>query len=169
MRLVLILSLALLMPVQPLARQEPAGREVFKPVSAWLRKRTRVPPKLPTYLATEREELPLYAIIEVATPTRYELLLAFSTDCNGANVCRYGMVSGQLMKPKSAHPRGKAMRLVRGITGYFVDATCDAYCSDSTLSRVQGGYRYTVGIKAAGAEQLVRVANSAISGDVVRP
>lgn len=169
MKFISLLLLTLLLPVQPLAQQEPASAEVFKPVQARLLRKTRVPLKLPTYLATGPEATPLHAIVEVATPARYELLLAFSPDCSGASVCRYGMVSGQVMRSKSARPQGKAMKLARGITGYFVDFDCDLSCSDSTLSWMQGGYRYTVGIKAAEAEQLVKVANSAISGGVVGP
>lgn len=135
---------------------------VFEPVISQIQQKSRVPLRLPTYLATEEETNPLYAIVETTTPTRYELQLAFTPDCTGGNACRYGVVSGQAVKSKAKRPRGKTVKLVQGITGYFIDATCGANCSDSTLTWNQNGYRYTVGIKAGNVQTLTKVANSAI-------
>lgn len=138
---------------------------VFGPVLHTLQKKSRVPVRLPTYLATEHEEYPLYAIIEKAAKTEYEIQLAFDENCNGANVCRYGTVSGTLAK--SGEPmEGTLVRLHRGMTGYYVSAVCEAYCLDSTISWIQDGYLYRIGIKAAKVEKLIRVANSAIDAEV---
>lgn len=162
MRLVLVLLIALLVPTHLCAQRASSDHKVFRPVLSLLRSNTHVPLRLPTYLATEHEEYPLHAVVEEANPARFVLLLAFSPNCNGANVCRYGIVSGRAVGAKAKRPTGREVRLARGIAGYFVDATCEAYCSDSTLTWDQGGYRYTVGIKAAKAEKLMKVANSAI-------
>ena len=142
--------------------QESKAKSIFGPIVSGLQQQTHVPLKLPTYLATEDETNPLYAIVESATPTAYKLQLAFTKDCTGGNVCHYGTVSGQVAKSSTSRERGTAVSLVNGVTGYFVDSNCGANCSDSTLNWTQSGYRYTVGIKAANIETLKKVANSAI-------
>src|ERR1051326_8908581 len=81
---------------------------VFEPVIPLLQKKTDVPLRLPTYLATEDETYPLHAIVEVATPTRYELQLAFTPDCTGGTACRYGMVSGRALRRGARRPRGRS-------------------------------------------------------------
>jgi hypothetical protein len=142
---------------------------IFDSVLPALRQKTRVPLKLPSYLATENETNPLYAIAVTVALKRYELQLAFTPDCTGGNVCRYGMVSGEVIAFGENRARGKPAKLARGITGYFVDAKCGANCSDSTLTWQQGGYRYVVGIKAANLDTLRKVANSAIVNRKVTP
>ena len=146
-------------------QQNATPGSVFDHVVPLLREKSRVPLRLPTYLATEDEEYPLYAIIETVTPSHYEIQLAFTKDCTGGNACRYGMVAGRTVRPTAKQERGKPVILARGITGYFVDAICGANCSDSTLSWKQDGYLYTVGIKAASIRTLIKVANSAIEDE----
>ena len=96
------------------------------------------------------------------------LEIAFTTTCGGAHVCHYGTVSGTIA-PGSKRPNGKPVKLVGGITGYFIDAKCDRVCNDSTLTWQQLGHRYTVGIKAADLDTLRKVANSAIENRAVTP
>ena len=167
MKLLPVLLILLIGPAEILS-QSSADGAIFERALQVLRQKTRVPLKLPTYLAAEEETYPLNAIIEFAAPKRYELQLAFTPDCTGGNACRYGLVSGQAVGRKAKRMRGKAVKLARGITGYFIDAECGANCSDSTLSWQEGGYRYTVGIKAANVETLRKVANSAIESGVVK-
>lgn len=161
MKLLTVLLILLIASTEILS-QSSADGAIFERTRQVLRQKTHVPLRLPTYLALEEETHSLTAIIELATPTRYRLQLAFTPDCTGGNACRYGMVSGQAVGRKAKRMRGKAVKLAKGITGYFIDAECGANCSDSTLSWQQGGYRYMVGIKAASLEILRKVANSAI-------
>lgn len=139
--------------------------EVFGLVRPTLQKKSRVPARLPVYLAAENEDYPLHAILEKAAETEYEIQLAFDENCNGANVCRYGTVSGTSAKPGETIS-GTPVSLHRGITGYYVSAVCEAYCSDSTITWIQDGHLYRVGIKAAVVEKLIRVANSAVDAEV---
>ena len=138
MKLLAVLLALLIAPAEILS-QSSADGAIFDPILQVLRQKTRVPLRLPTYLALEEETYPLTAIIELAAPTRYRLQLAFTPDCAGGNVCRYGMVSGQAVGRKAKRMRGKAVKLAKGITGYFIDAECGANCSDSTLVWQQGG------------------------------
>ncbi len=147
---------------QPLAQGSSDDKTIFQNVLPTLEKKTRVPLSLPTYLATENETNKLYAIVEAATPARYELQLAFDPECNGGNACRYGFVAGQAIGSNARRLKGKPVKLAKGLTGYFVDAKCGANCTDSILSWNQNGYRYTVGIKAGNIATLRKVANSAI-------
>ena len=150
----------LLLLASEIGAQTTSSGAIFDKVMQPLGQRTRVPLKLPSYLATESETSPLYAVIITATSKRYVLLLAFTPDCDGENVCRYGMVSGTLAPPN--RPPGKPVKLMRGITGYFIDAKCDRTCTDSTMTWQQDRHRYVVGIKAADLDMLRKIANSAI-------
>ena len=94
MKLLTVLLILLSAPAEILS-QGTADGAVFERHRQVLRRKTRVPLRLPTYLALEEETYPLTAILELAAPTRYRLQLAFTPDCTGGNACRYGMVSGQ--------------------------------------------------------------------------
>lgn len=150
---------------QPIPQGSFDDKTIFQSVLPALKQKTRVPLRLPTYLATENETYKLYAIVETATPARYQLQLAFDPECNGGNACRYGFVAGQTVRSRAGRLKGKAVKLARGITGYFIDATCGANCTDSTLSWNQDGYRYTVGVKAGRVATLRKIANSAIESE----
>jgi len=110
----------------------------------------------------ENETNALFAIIELTSPSAYEIQLAFTQDCSGGNACHYGIVSGRNLRLGDRQPKGKPVPLTNGLVGYFVDATCGAVCSDSTLTWNEDGYRYTVGLKAESLESLKKVAVSAI-------
>src|SRR5205823_5800857 len=108
----------------------------------------------------------LFGSIATVKPNSYYIGLDFSPDCNGANACHYGSLAGELAA--SLDPiSGQKVSLSGGLTGYFTDAGCGASCSESTLSWEQGGVRYTVGVKAAKVETLVKIANSAITNGPV--
>lgn len=134
---------------------------VFKPVLSELQRKTMVPIRLPAYLGNEKEPSKLHAIVQTSTATQYEILLGFAEDCDGGNYCRWGVVSGKKGRTECSG-RGTPVILANNRKGYFINATCGAVCSDSTLSWEQDGYCYTVGIKAAKIETLIKVANSAI-------
>lgn len=143
-------------------------QDLFKTVLPQLQKNTKVPPILPTYLASEEETEPLYATMESIASNRYEIELAFAPECHTASACHYGTLIGKVSK-KLPPLKGQRVKLSKGLTGYFVDAKCGANCSDSTLTWEQQGHRYTVGIKAGRKEELIKVANSAILNSPIPP
>jgi hypothetical protein len=160
-RFTTILGLSLLLN-HPLAIAESSdNQDLFKTVLLQLQKKTKVTPILPTYLASEGETEPLYATLESITKNRYDIELAFVPECHTATACHYGTLIGKVNK-KLPPLKGQRVKLSKGLTGYFVDAKCGANCSDSTLTWVQKGHRYTVGIKAGRKTDLIKVANSAI-------
>lgn len=138
---------------------------VFAPIVATLR-HSHIPLALPSYIPTEVYALPhqrIYAVIDGVTLGHYSVIIGFTRDCNGASVCRLGTVTGDVLRPHRPRLHGKLVRLIRGITGYFVDATCGAGCSDATVSWDQHNDRYSVGLKAGARPLLVHMANSAIA------
>ncbi len=144
--------------------QKPTPNPIFQPVLPKLQQPTqRLPIVLPQFVPETDGAKPVYAIAQTATPAEYEVLLAFTKDCTGGTACRLGGVFGELITPQTPPIAGKAVPLAQGLTGYFVDATCGANCSDSTLSWEQNKGRYTVALKAGKLETLVKMANSAIA------
>src|SRR6476646_4921791 len=104
-------------------------------------KRTNIPLRLPTYIPEDLQIEPGYEppLIQAAFPEQpsnqgYEVVLGYSPNCSGGNVCRFGTVTGRL-KPtqaieseyawihsykgvKSKEPLQK-VKLVNHITGWF--------------------------------------------------
>jgi hypothetical protein len=135
---------------------------VFKSILPKLKQKTQIKILLPKFIPESDGENPIYAIIETATQKKYDILLGFSPDCTGGTACRLGVVSAEAVTRKIPRLTGKRVSLVKGITGYFVDFSCGANCSDATLTWRQQGVQYVVGLKAGDRTSLVKMANSAI-------
>ena len=136
---------------------------VFKSILPKLKQKTQIRILLPKFIPESDGENPIYAIIEAATPKKYDILLDFTPDCYGASACHLGVVSAEAVTHKTPRLSGKAVSLAKGITGYFVDFTCGAGCSDATLTWRQEGVQYVVGLKAGDRTSLIKMANSAIN------
>lgn len=136
---------------------------VFKAVIPKLKQKTQIRILLPKFIPESDGENPIYAIVENATLKKYEILLGFSPDCTGGTACRLGIVAAEAVTRKTPRLTGKAVSLAKGITGYFVDFSCGANCSDATLTWRQQVVQYTVGLKAGDRASLVKMANSAIN------
>lgn len=136
---------------------------VFKSILSQLKQKTQIKILLPKFIPESDGENPIYAIVEAATQKKYEILLGFSPDCNGGTACRLGVLSAEAVTSKTPRLTGKPVSLAKGITGYFVDFTCGANCSDATLTWRQKGVQYVVGVKAGDRTSLIKMANSAIN------
>ena len=117
----------------------------------------RLPAKLPD-LGQGTD--PVYAIVEQARLIPTAFVLGFTPDCNGASVCRIGSLSGAAAGQKKL--RGKAVRLIRGITGRYAEAECGANCSDSVVSWREGRNQYSVGVKAGSQADAAALANATL-------
>lgn len=137
-----------------------APNPTFASIIQKLSSKTQVPLLLPGFIP-ESEGSQVYATVSGVKRSQYEINLAFTEDCNDATACRLGMMAGKV-KPAGT-PEGTSVVLAGSRKGYFVDATCGASCSDSTLTWDQSGYRYTVGIKAGKLDSLIKMANSMVS------
>ncbi|WP_026099970.1 hypothetical protein [Fortiea contorta] len=136
---------------------------VFKPILPQLKQKAQIPIVLPKIIPIPQGENPLYAILENVAPKKYQILLGFSSDCNGGTACRFGVITAEAVTNKTPRLTGKTVSLAKGITGYFVDSTCGANCSDATLTWRQKGVQYVMGIKAGDRASLIKMANSAIN------
>ncbi|MEH2245043.1 hypothetical protein [Nostoc sp.] len=136
---------------------------VFKSILPKLKQKTQIKILLPKFIPESDGENPIYAIIEAATQKKYDILLGFSPNCNGGTACRLGVLSAEAVTSKTPRLTGKPVSLAKGITGYFVDFTCGANCSDATLTWRQKGVQYVVGVKAGDRTSLIKMANSAIN------
>ncbi|MBD2384297.1 hypothetical protein [Cylindrospermum sp. FACHB-282] len=135
---------------------------VFRSILPKLKQKTQIQILLPKFIPESDEKTPIYAIIETATKSKYEILLGFSPNCNGGTACRLGIVAAEAVTKKMPRLRGKSVSLAKGITGYFEDFKCGANCSDATLTWRQKGVQYAIGLKAGDRTSLVKMANSAI-------
>jgi hypothetical protein len=138
--------------------------DVFGDVRPVLQQKTRVPLRLPSYISSSGDkEVTLYAILEVAELSRYEIQLAWDKNCLGGNACHEGTIGGST-DPLVEQNRPKVpVTLKGGIRGYFIDTECGAHCGDSSISWKQGRYYYSIGIKAERKTTLIKMANSAIA------
>jgi hypothetical protein len=146
----------------PVSPTKQTTNSVFSPIIPTLKKKTKVPLWLPSYIPESDGDIPLYAQLETVTAKSYSVLLGFDPECNGGTACRLGSVSGEKINSQNKILKGKKITLSRKRQGYFVDATCGANCSDSTLSWQEKGYLYQVAIKAGDLKTLVKMANSTV-------
>jgi hypothetical protein len=150
---------------QPRITQEESkdgASPVFSKITPTLQRKSRVLPRLPSYLPGIDRSSDLYAILESADSKGYNILLGFDPDCEGQNVCLYGSVLGSVSRIKLDRGAGVPIKLRRNIQGRFIDAECFAYCNEAYVKWSDGGFYYAIGIKAGRKGDLIRAANSAI-------
>jgi len=152
-----------LIALQPTSAINSQPHPVFKSILPKLKQKSQIQLLLPKFIPESDGGIPIYAIIETVTANKYEILLGYSPDCNGGTACRLGVVAAQAVTRKTPRLSGKPLSLAKGITGYFVDFSCGANCSDATLTWRHKGVQYTVGLKAGDRTSLVKMANSAIN------
>jgi len=170
----------------------PNAETIFQAVRPTLEK-GGVPLRLPTYIPSSSLPTqpgytppPIQASVPKPQPPKgYQVVLGYSSSCEGENTCRFGTVSGV---PKSRTPiqseyqqtlklysggifeqhRSKEpmvqVKLTKGITGWFLPWVCTNTCTDTQIVWDEYAYRYTVGVKQGDKVSLVKMANSAILG-----
>jgi hypothetical protein len=137
-----------------------APNAAFKPILAAVRA-THVPARLPSYLPGR-----LYATMVQAHNGYYEIEIGYTCGCTG-NACEFGAAYGQrlpshAMEDEGVSDSGQAVTLMHGRHGTFHAFTCGASCGESTVTWLEGKYRYAIGVKAGSKAQTVKIANSAI-------
>jgi len=142
---------------------EPA--QDFARVARLLRQDSEVPLRLPGRLPNAGEKNRIFLVIRSVTKTSYDVLLATELPCDGQNVCLYGSVQAvSSLKDfyTDEDSRTTPVVLARGIKGQFIGTVCRAYCTQAYARWREGDYFYSVGIKAAKMDTVIRMANSAI-------
>ena len=108
---------------------------------------------------------PIYATVVEASTDGYRIVLGFTPDCGGGTACRLGELAAR--RAAATAPPGQPVELAGGLQGRFVDATCGANCSDSTLTWQARGVERSVGLKAGSVADVTGLANAVIDGAVV--
>jgi len=142
---------------------------VFRQIMPALSSQTRVPLRLPGYLPDVDEKHPIYATVQSANDAGYNILLSVVVPCEGQNYCLYGSVRGSaspFVLDEDA-PKPIPVKLQGGIGGQFIDAVCHAYCNEAQVMWSEGGYYYSIGVKAGKMEGMIKEANSAIATGTV--
>src|ERR1700730_3850442 len=146
-------------------------REGFAAVTSALKGRTVVPLVIPSSLPKDEEVDLFFCTVITLEPNEYEVIIGWDTECVGGTACRVGSLYGKRSRGSRItgtgnYPferrRARRVRLRGGITGYFVDVTCGANCSDSKVFWKKDGYEDMVGLKAGKMANVVELANSAI-------
>jgi len=150
-----------------ISMQEPAA--ILGKVESALKGKTRVPLRWPSFIPDATDEAhPLYVNLLSISQTSYDLELGWTADCVGGNYCHYGVVRGSIAPLGENEGVRVPVELLESIKGYFIDSTCDAHCGDSAVGWAEGGYHYSISIKAEKKQKLIRCANSAIASAVPR-
>ncbi len=145
---------------------------------------TGVPLRLPTKTFVNGAK-PLQVYLDSGKPNAngYDISIGYRKGCDFANSCRIGSVEARRLSDRSpsldkAHPpepdvngvvrhrsdeEAGSVSLAGGIQGYFVPWVCGASCNDAQVYWDENGFRYAVGIKVGNKNNLIQMANSAIS------
>jgi len=139
----------------------------FNTIIPALGQKTLVPLRLPEYLPFSNDkETPLYVLLESAEPDRYSIQFAGTDDCEGGNACHFGYIGGSKTPFPKDGRRRVSVALSGGIKGSFANFDCGAHCDDASIEWSEGGYYYSIDLKAGDKKTLVRMANSAIQSRV---
>jgi len=144
----------------------PNGRQVAKalrPILAKLSSGTAVPLRLPSYIPFSSDpKNPVYSSLSYLSESSYEVELSWSQDCSGGNSCHLGTIRGS--KGSDEQQSGGSLVWLRpGLKGHFTPAVCGgAGCTDSTISWSEGGFVYSMSIKAGKETYLAKMARSAL-------
>jgi len=148
---------------------EQRARFIFHDIEPELRSKTGIPLRLPGFLPDVDAEHPIYATVESATQSGYEILLAVILPCTGGNNCLYGTVAAS-SSPFELENEAKPVpvKLTHGIEGQFIEFVCHAYCSQAFVRWHEGTYYYSIGIKAEKKQAMIEVANSSIDVERIK-
>src|SRR4051794_6636491 len=135
----------------------------FSAVLPGVKRQSRIPVRLPSRADLDIDVPQLYAT-GGGRRDRYDLELASSSRCGGANACFVAAFTAKRTKRLGERTN---VRLARGLRGVYRPLSCGASCSPPSIAWRQGGVRYDMQIRVAasrGAERaaMIALANSAI-------
>jgi hypothetical protein len=143
---------------KPQVAQKDSGASLsFSEINATVRRKSRVPPRLPSFLHFD------YAILHVSS-SGYTVLWAADPDCEGQHVCSFGSVQGGVSPFKMDPEAGPGVPVIlrRGIRGRFFKSMVYAYPTEAYVTWREGRFYYAIGMKAGRKKELMREVNSAI-------
>ncbi|MBC6473086.1 MAG: hypothetical protein GDA48_09935 [Hormoscilla sp. GM102CHS1] len=161
--------------VKPPETVDPQPNQIVRPVGPAIGQRLKRPVRRAISERNSRKireiirnslnrELTRESTIHLNLSDKNKIRLNYARRCYGGTACRLGIITTEKLTQAQEKLTGTVLEksetsLGTGITGYFVDGTCGANCSDATISWDQNGSRYTLGLKASKKETLVEMAN----------
>jgi hypothetical protein len=142
-----------------------AVAQEFRPVLANL-KRAGVPVLLPGELPASVRTDKIY--VEGGPSVEgYDVTLALTPDCGGANACTLGSFSAE--RGGGLVEELEQVGLANGVRGAYKELTCGASCSAPLIQWVSDGVLYTIQLKlnaggdAGDRRELIKLANASIT------
>jgi hypothetical protein len=167
----LITAMSLLgsvVPQTPPARQQDNEQSKMaaklRAIVPEIKKHCPVPPRFMTYFPRLEKADDLFVNVQRVDSRGYEVVVAFTSDCEGQNNCGYAVLRGTKAPLKEIVPESKwvPVTLRHGIKARYYDSECYASCSYSVVAWMEGKWRYTVELKAEEKPIVVKAANSAV-------
>jgi hypothetical protein len=146
---------------------DPAARITHQPSSTFdavkreLQSKTRIPLRFPTFLP-ETAGQQVFAVLQEADPSRYNILLATALPGAGGNNCFYGSLEGSTSPLDPVEGKTVPVVLRGGIRGQFTPFRCGAFCGQAYIRWKEGGVFYSIGVKAGKKSGLLKAARSAL-------
>lgn len=147
----------------PEDRSREKSGDLFENARKILIRETRVPLRLPNLAVGYKDTSSLSAIVEAADATHYYIQIATTPDCLDGTNCHVGSIIGSIERISVKKGPKIPVKLALGIKGFFVDSDCGAHCDDSSINWKEGEYYYSINLRAAKKEMMIKLANSAIN------
>lgn len=169
---ILLLPAAVLLaaPTTPAQAAPAPVAKVLKSTLTKLKAATDLPILLPSFFPVDPlEGKPLYPEV-TASAKRWDVVLGYVPDCNGANVCAAGNLAAVKTARTTSAADGAKVKLRGGRTGRYRGPQCGANCSAPAIVFRRDGVTFTIQAKLTLADgqtdrqALIKVANSALAG-----
>lgn len=134
----------------------------YSTIQSTLPTQTKIPVRLPRFIPFSDKDDPIYVSVDSVSQSEYSIQLAWAKDCEGGNSCHLGEITGSA-SPERPEGRVSSVSLAPGTAAQFRESTCGAHCDDSVIYWTEGGYYYSIAIKAGKKAILLQMARSAIT------
>ena len=162
-------------------KEKPAVSEAiydarFKPFISRLKRDTDVLIRLPQSLKAFQtlRQFQLHLSIEKADANSYKILIESVKDCDQANYCFLGAISGEIMTEENKDfveaiiKEGAVVNLANDTKGYHFAGPCGASCVPDKVMWKQENIYYTVTATGLSLNKMIKVANSMIGGSPLK-
>lgn len=153
------------------AQQHKVDKESWDSSVEELKKISTVPLRIPNYfpykygLSAKQRKMRIYTEMIISENT-FGLSLCLSKDtCH--HFYYYAEIYGEKITPQTEKSGfDKKVKLAKGITGYFADASCGSSCGPPSIEWEENGYLYIAMLGVNKVDTLVKFVNSAINNDL---
>jgi len=143
-----------------IARDTPLAHGIGR-LAQSLAKKSEFYVRIPTAILGPRpRRLYAYGSASATGPGHWGISLSGERSCPGAEACTLAFIAGY----GEGRPVGREVRLARGIRGRYLRESCANACVTPDISwRQDQGELYTIGVLGANRQELITMANQAIT------